>query len=506
MEQLLKDGYEVDHKFSATSQGKTGILIKKDGTKVVYKTGLSQTHTVKHEYRVVKELNEKVGGPHFVRVQGIVRDKISCGLDPFQKGGRRCDSDVIFYDYVKANTTFTKLISRSSLNIIYSCCLQILTALQAARRINFSHNDIHSDNVLVRNCHYSSVFLYQLSEERTLLIPTYGVVPVIIDYGYSHSNIVRRDRNMFSLEHVDKGYTPHILADMTDSRQILVSLGYDLDRRNEPFIKNFALKNFPDKGLDLKTGWTSDKTVTPPVYIGIEIGLVIEPILKLNSISRIRQNTIFDCTTGKARNNLLDVSHILTSLVTLPYEDFGNGHLQDVIYEFVVEFMKLEAYTDLVDMKWLMLRTLVDASYATKKEPDVKRSYAAFMKFFHAAMNRNLPSLVTTDVNFSIIFSSLRVLAERLSTVLFRLTAKTKIPTYSRSSWDLLEELYDKICPKIELNSESKIFVWNYTVSPASVHVVQLNKLSADTLEKLNNYSKPQLTKTLLRIHERLKK
>ena len=50
-------------------------------------------------------------------------------------------------------------------------------------KINFNHNDLHRNNILMRKCNTNVAFKYVILGKE-YVITTYGSVPIIIDYGF----------------------------------------------------------------------------------------------------------------------------------------------------------------------------------------------------------------------------------------------------------------------------------------------------------------------------------
>ena len=63
--------------------------------------------------------------------------------------------------------------------------MQILCALKVSySKINFNHNELYRNNILMRKCNTHVAFKYVILGKEHV-IPTYGSVPIIIDYGFS---------------------------------------------------------------------------------------------------------------------------------------------------------------------------------------------------------------------------------------------------------------------------------------------------------------------------------
>ena len=65
-----------------------------------------------------------------------------------------------FFKYIKNDDTPT-------LHLLSIIKQSLLAIIIANHKVNFTHYDLHSDNILVKHCDPNSVFLYIINNEST---------------------------------------------------------------------------------------------------------------------------------------------------------------------------------------------------------------------------------------------------------------------------------------------------------------------------------------------------
>lgn len=105
---------------------------------------------------------------------------------------KKCVVDIGVYESLRGCRSAAEALRKSGEEVKASFTYQLMMAvLMAQQRINFAHCDLHWDNVFVVRCdpHLQVLFQYQRRDGSKLrrIIPTHGVMPVIIDYGFAYS-------------------------------------------------------------------------------------------------------------------------------------------------------------------------------------------------------------------------------------------------------------------------------------------------------------------------------
>ena len=252
-------------------QGLAGLCkINIDGERktMVYKTSRYLNFTSLHEYYVMKSLQSIIPFcPYFCEVHDILNVTISPNFreqtNPFaiEPNKYTIEGDVLIMDYIKGKNLYS-LVKRKEIGdrIIFSAMRQTLAAIMIAQNeVNFTHYDLHSSNIILTPCEANSISLF-ISGENVIYSPTYGAKPVVIDFGFSYSDALRKKPIMSSLAHTDIGFMSYIYDKYSDVKLFLISLAYEskLHREKSPHFKLFrklVKKIFKPLKVDYTSGW-----------------------------------------------------------------------------------------------------------------------------------------------------------------------------------------------------------------------------------------------------------
>ena len=252
-------------------QGLAGLCkINIDGERktMVYKTSRYLNFTSLHEYYVMKSLQSITPFcPYFCEVHDILNVPISPNFreqtNPFATEPNKytIEGDVLIMDYIKGKNLYS-LVKRKEIGdrIIFSAMRQTLAAIMIAQNeVNFTHYDLHSSNIILTPCEANSISLF-ISGENVIYSPTYGAKPVVIDFGFSYSDALRKKPIMSSLAHTDIGFMSYVYDKYSDVKLFLISLAYEskLHREKSPHFKLFrklVKKIFKPLKVDYTSGW-----------------------------------------------------------------------------------------------------------------------------------------------------------------------------------------------------------------------------------------------------------
>lgn len=113
-------------------------------------------------------------------------------------------------------------------NKIFSCILQVIMALYYANeRYSFTHYDMHTDNIHLIRCNKNVVFIYKINGEY-LYVPTYGYIPVILDYEFGYTRKLEGNPLRVNVRNIDAGFLKVIPSKYTDLKVFLCNVSYDL--------------------------------------------------------------------------------------------------------------------------------------------------------------------------------------------------------------------------------------------------------------------------------------
>jgi hypothetical protein len=132
---------------------------------------------------------------------------------------------------------------------IINCINQTLAAITMIQSLGITHYDLHADNVMITNTEYD-VNVYKLRNNvvqgkgpKQISIQTYGISPVIIDFGMAY---VPNNKYNTTCKFSSSGFTTFMPDDLVDARLLLLTSIEDLG-----YTVNFLKKNifFPSSNL-----------------------------------------------------------------------------------------------------------------------------------------------------------------------------------------------------------------------------------------------------------------
>jgi hypothetical protein len=165
---------------------------------------------------------------------------------PLKPGERRY---CLFYKEITNNSrndTLGNLIFEKAHhpNAILNCVRQTLAAMVMFEELGISHYDLHSDNAMVTDTPYD-VHVYKFGD-KIVPIRTYGLAPVIIDFGLSYIPNTRYNAScMFAKD----GFTTYMPDPIVDSRLLLMTAVKEL-KGNVKTLRSRARRVFNSQYKD----------------------------------------------------------------------------------------------------------------------------------------------------------------------------------------------------------------------------------------------------------------
>lgn len=242
-------------------QGSVGFVSNKDGKReFAIKSSKYIDHLPDQEYCIGIGMSEVMDiSPHFVRPLGVDRT-----IDE--------DKEFVVLEYVPFRLPLCKLnLKMNDENLAISIVLQVLSSIYAAQRMcNFTHYDLHSQNILVKHCNKDLHFLFSFSEEEHILLPSFGYLPKIIDYGFSycHPTQVKSVPFYSTLEHTHVGFTTTLFDRWNDTKLLLLTVADDFKYNEEPVQLDRIIRNlFEPLHLQWDAGWERFERVDAVTHV-----------------------------------------------------------------------------------------------------------------------------------------------------------------------------------------------------------------------------------------------
>ena len=487
-------GFSDNFKFKKNFKrsGKQGIVglfeyISPENKKtyIVFKLSLYINYLVEHESKIMKDLLKVKDFCHnFCHNYGSIEMEISpeykTSLNPFFFKRDKIMTNVLLMEYLENCKKFYFYVKEKSvpMELVFSQIKQTLCAIHIAQQnCKFSHYDLHSNNVLLKECDPNTLFLYALDEEHQFLVPSYGYYPIIIDFGFSYSGGCEKTPLHGALAHTDVGFMSSEFDELADPRLFLVTLSTELEnyRPKDPFSKKFRriVKDlFHGLKIDWESGWDKDEEVAASDYVSY----MLEDDMKHSSFF---ESCGHYCTD------------IIQGLIELPLK---KRRYENISENFQIFYNEFEVIEELIVNDYYLLyifKKMTDfamkhkADYLneeTRKEAVKQFKYDLFTEIVKIAKFAN-PKL-----NYEKLLCSLILLAKNTEGILYD-AVKEKLRIRNAQKEKLKIKNVLDIIPTIDYN-----FSDSYTLSKKCKIVVIDNikksmydvKLSSSQIDELN--------------------
>ena len=428
---------EYESKFNTNyTQSVTGIFkIRNTNHKCVFKMSNSMNNIISHEYTVSQDMNKIDKYCHnFCRSIGI----IECNIDVNNKTENPFHIDsrdkkgiikklVILYEYIEG-TSLSRLI-RSHLikdvNIM-SIIKQVLLSLCIAQReYDFTHYDLHTDNILVMSCDNDTSFLYVINEANQFLIPSYGYYPVIIDYGYSYTKNLNNLPFWNTLKFSDVGICPNQPNFLHDIKRFIVSV-------SRLFIK---YKHTPSSMIT--------KRIISNLFYDIDELNYKSGLVPYNN-HEIMLNYVSNLNCDKSilfKSYMVYCLDILQSLVILPFENHNTNDLEISFNTFLNEWIKIENQLNSNKLKLYILNSITIRAITCRGDyydsNTRKKAITDFRRNIYTDINQVLSFCKLDGIDFEKMLCSIYVFSQSIEGILFNIS--TKCNEYREKLTELVE-------------------------------------------------------------------
>lgn len=262
--------------FSQGKQGYTGTLTAINNNKVrcVFKISKVDDNLVEHEYQIIVSLNTLASYcPHFHKCYGILPFEsnvhfVSHPLKP--KEMHKCITrNMLLMQHIPSKYNLREFLDDDKVTdeAIISIVKQVIMAIWMSHKYEFTHYDLHSQNILIRNCNPNMFLLYIMDNKKNILIPTFGNISNIIDFGFAYSGTVQDKTLSCTLVHTKYGFTSARFDPFADIKLFLITLVDDLSNTHRTQLHkkmyNITRNIFLGMKIDWESGWDSSKHIDP---------------------------------------------------------------------------------------------------------------------------------------------------------------------------------------------------------------------------------------------------
>lgn len=470
-------------------QGIVGLLEpkEKEGDKFVFKISQYINHLPNHECTIMRSLNELAPYcPHFCKSFGTVKSMVEPNIkktkNPFAiKCKYPIEKDILLCEYIDKSYKLYNYIRSEKVeeDILYSAIKQTLMAiLMAQNKKNFTHYDLHSDNIMMKKCNKDLVFIYVIDEDIQVCVPTMGAYPKIIDFGFSYVKEMEDAPLYTTLSHTNVGFMSDRFDPFSDAKLFLVTVSAEIkEKRGSSASKKFRriVRNmFGNLQISWSAGWDNS----------VENG-ADEVILEDMEAHTTKESTVFT----EFPHYCID---LIQSLIILPLEPHDYSEMEKSYKSFLKEWVKIENEITSPFYSLYILKALVDS--ARKWRPYYMRNTTQqhAVKEFKSSILDCINTITTfctpKNVNYEILLCSLLVYSRNLEGRLYdqvgeRMAAKQK--QYDMLPLQTITQMYAalevNIPDEYRYNEET-----TFCILDAVKETTSLYKPSAEEIEELN--------------------
>ena len=412
----------------------------------VFKLSQYTNHLAYHEMTIIQGLkNICTYCPHFLKGYGILKVPIEPRFrktdNPFNIISKYpIEKELLICEYVNNSSKFYNYIKSKNVHEdnLYSIVKQVLMAICIAQKEKqFTHYDLHSNNVMVKKCNKDLVFLYKLDEDNHFCVPTLGYYCVLIDYGFSYISDMEDSPLYTSLCHTDVGFISDRFDWVSDPKLFLVTVSDEIkDKRRTKKAKKLRriVKNiFAPLKIDWESGWDE----------GVKKGAVdyVAKILeKYNTLSKLFEDYDYYC---------LD---LLQSLIILPLESQDYSNIDKSYETFLSEWIKIENEITNEFYNIYILKEIIDKAREVRPEymhaETREKAVGEFRRSLYDSLNKISKFCIPKNVHFEKLLCSMYVLAKNIEGVLCEVIEKRikeKEKEYSKLKLESTEQIFATI-------------------------------------------------------------
>jgi hypothetical protein len=447
---------------------------------IVYKISVNIDESISHEFDVALSLNSmRTFCPHFSYVYDNVSLPISRNyidmerIDNLESDEEECweddderlsiwdeDSDTIqtkllFYEFVSdvgLYYLYKYSCKEKDIKIPLSQMLMVLAGLEMAQtHTQFTHYDLHIDNILIRPCEDNSFFFYRFATGETCFIPTFGFFPVCIDFGNSYSESLDGKKVRTSIANYHNGVQPITKDKINDIHHFILSSICYLESKNE-YWRQIATKCFITFGhlpVWRYKGWKKlPYSVLDKAVEGIELACK-----SITNYSLWNEYTL----------QILELLTMITDCPWADHKDYSQESREKDLNNLeccIAEFQQIDDDPDLVHSRdsLVCLKIMIDMINSGKNENEVGNWKSAVHSFY------KVPKTFKVKECFEWI-RSLKQPLEHLFYEYFIINCQVRDNIYEKIDvkcpYHMIQQLQKWTSLKVESTPNSKVYIWD---------------------------------------------
>jgi len=317
-------------------QGYVGILRHPQNKSLscLFKFSKVDDNVAEHEYKIIKGLETlSQYCPHFHKAYGLLPFESNIlynSQNPLQynTNSKIVKRNMVLMQYVKSKYNLREMIEDESVKdeVVMNIMKQVILCIHLSHSFKFTHYDLHTENILIRNCSPNMHLLYLVDENQEFLTPTFGFIPNIIDFGFSYCDVPDNTLTC-TLVHTQQGFTSTRFDPYADVKLFLISSTDDLSREDNrksihSKLSNICRNVFSGMNIQWGSGWDSSKQICPPKIIHELVREYVRP-----SVLFSKNDLWFDT---------------IQLLIKLPLNPMPYHDLEKCFTSFIEEFVKFE--------------------------------------------------------------------------------------------------------------------------------------------------------------------
>jgi len=484
----------------SSKQGLVGLLEiqqnksnKIKSNKIVFKISRYINYLIEHESTIMYGLyNIACYCPNFCKIIGT----INCELDPNNKSIENpfdisntkytINKKVLLCEYLENSYKFCNYIratTKISEDILYSTIKQILLAINIAQKEKqFSHYDLHSNNIMMRKCKKDLVLLYVIDKENQFTVPTLGHYATIIDFGFSYINDMKDCPLWPSMGFTDVGFMSDRFDWVADPKLFLITVSCEIkNKRNTNNSKklNRIVKNiFYPLNIEWDSGW--DKGHKSAIDYILDF-LNKNKTIHLEINSKLFEDYQYYCID------------IIQTIITMPIKKRDYSNIFTAYKAFLSEWIKIEKEISSSYFNLYILQGIVDSARQNQLKYSNSNTRQNAIINFQQSIIQRLDKVSKfckpKNLKYETLLCSLFVLAQSIEGILYeildtRMLIKNK--EYSKLPLKNIEQIFGAI----DVNLPDT-YIYNKNTTICIINNITKNmdfwKIPPDEIDNINN-------------------